>query len=125
MLVLVAHGSRNETWRDSLQQIANTLKDRDPRLEVRLAFMQFSGPTLAHVVERARDQGTREFWILPLFMATAGHVDKDIRPMVEALDEKHRDSRFHLLTPVGEHPLFHDIILQIAHNALNQGQSGS
>jgi len=125
MLVLMAHGSRNEAWRDSLQQIANTLQERDPGLEVRLAFMQFSGPTLSQVVSRGWEEGTRDFWVFPLFMATAGHVDKDIRPMVEAMEDEYPESSFHLLTPVGEHPLFHELIQQIAHDALDQGKSGS
>lgn len=125
MLVLMAHGSRNQAWRDSLQQIVNTLESQEPELAVRLAFMQFSGPTLADVVHRGREEGTREFWVLPLFMATPGHVDKDVRPTVEALEREYQDSSFHLLTPVGEHPLFHELIRQIAHNALNRGLSGS
>lgn len=123
MLVLIAHGSRNEAWRRSLEELITTIQDGTPGREVRLAYMQFSGPTLPEVVEEGRKGGTEVFRILPLFMASAGHVDKDIRPMVETLEERFPDARFQLLTPVGEHPLFHDLIRTIADDALSQGKS--
>lgn len=123
MLVLIAHGSRNETWRQSLERLADTIQGEVPDRKVRLAYMQFSGPTLPEVVEEGRKGGTGFFRILPLFMASAGHVDKDIRPLVEDLAKRFPDSRFQLLTPVGEHPLFRDLIRTIADDALGQGNS--
>ena len=114
MLVLIAHGSRNEAWRRSLENLSDSLRERDPALQVRLAYMQFSGPTLEEIVEEGREQGLREFRLLPLFMASAGHVDKDIRPLVESLAQQFPDVHLLLLPPVGEHPLFFDLIHTIA-----------
>ncbi len=114
MLILIAHGSRDPAWRGSLETLTESTRARLPGEEVRLAFMQFTGPTLEEVVEGGIRTGTRAFRLLPLFMASAGHVDKDIRPVVMELSRKHPQAELTLLTPVGEDPLFPGLIAQIA-----------
>jgi sirohydrochlorin cobaltochelatase len=116
MLILIAHGSRDPAWRGSLEALARKVQSSSPGEEVRLAFMQFTGPTLPEVVEAGWKSGVRRFRILPLFMASAGHVDKDIRPLVEQLAQRFRGGTLELLTPVGEDPLFHELVKNIADN---------
>jgi len=116
MLILIAHGSRDPAWRGALEALAREVRSGSPGTEVRLAFMQFTGPTLLDVVEEGWKRGVRGFRVLPLFMANAGHVDKDIRPMVEELAQRLPGATLELLTPVGEHPLFHELVRNIAEN---------
>lgn len=116
MLILIAHGSRDPAWRASLEALAREVRSSSPEEEVRLAFMQFTGPTLPEVVEAGWKTGVRRFRLLPLFMASAGHVDKDIRPLVGELDQRFPGVTLELLTPVGENPLFQDLIKNIAEN---------
>lgn len=121
MFVLIVHGSRNPQWRQSLEQLADGLRKNDPSREVGLAYMQFSGPSLEDVVLEGRTRGIQDFRILPLFMASAGHVDKDIRPMVDDLAQRCPDIHLQLLPPVGEQPLFHQLVLNIAQNSPRRG----
>jgi len=116
MLILVAHGSRDPAWRGSLETLAREVRSGSSGNEVRLAFMQFTGPTLPDVVEEGWKRGVRSFRVLPLFMANAGHVDKDIRPLVEELGRRFPGATLELLTPVGENPLFHELVRNIAQN---------
>lgn len=113
MLILVAHGSRDARWRGSLERLAEGVRARMPAEEVRVAFMQFEGPTLSEVVEGAVGAGHKVLKILPLFMATAGHVDKDIRPLVDELARAHPAASLRLMTPVGEDDLFPGLIVDI------------
>ena len=102
MLILIAHGSRDPQWRGSLERLTRSLARDLPSGEgVALAFMQFAGPTLPDVVGAA-------------FMASAGHVDKDIKPLVEELRRTHPGTTLELLTPVGEDDLFPGLLLDIA-----------
>jgi sirohydrochlorin ferrochelatase len=48
-----------------------------------------------------------------MFMASAGHVDKDIKPLVAQLSETHPEVHLELLTPVGEDSLFPGLIATI------------
>jgi sirohydrochlorin cobaltochelatase len=116
MLILIAHGSRDPMWRESLEALTAVVQGGSPGSEVRLAFMQFTGPTLPEVVEEGWARGIREFRLLPLFMASAGHVDKDIRPMVEELAQRLPGGRLELLTPIGENRSFQKLVTKIANN---------
>ena len=113
MLILVAHGSRDPLWRGSLETLAQKVSGNLPSEEVRVAFMQFEGPTLPEVVAEAVQAGHEVIRLLPLFMASAGHVDKDIKPMVAELAEAHPAARLDLMIPVGEDDLFPGLITDI------------
>ncbi len=121
MLILLAHGSRDPVWRSSLETLAETVKARIPSEEVRVAFMQFEGPALPEVVEDAVRSGHTILRLLPLFMASAGHVDKDIKPLVGELALAHPEVRLELMTPVGEDALFPGLIADIATNPPTPG----
>lgn len=121
MLVLMAHGSRDAAWRRSMEDLVAAVRAGSPQEEVRLAYMQFTGPTLSDLVEEATAEGHRSFRILPLFMASAGHVDKDIKPLMQELASRFPEAEMELLKPVGESPLFPSLILNIADPTPSQG----
>lgn len=113
MLILVAHGSRDPAWRSSLHAVAEAVESRLAGGKVGVAFMQFDGPTLPEVVEKAINKGEDHLKLFPMFMASAGHVDKDIKPLVAELAQAHPGVQLDLLTPVGETPLFPGLIATI------------
>ena len=113
MLVLVAHGSRDPLWRNSIHDLARTVEARFPEERVGVAFMQFDGPTLQETLEEGRAEGHTSFKLLPLFMASAGHVDKDIKPLVEELARAYPELEMSLLTPVGEDGRFPSLVIDI------------
>ena len=113
MLILVAHGSRDHRWRGSVRTLAEKVGRQLPQTEARVAFMQFDGPSLPDVVAEASREGHGRLRLLPLFMASAGHVDKDIKPLVRELSQKHPDTHLELLAPVGEDEQFPQLIIDI------------
>ncbi len=96
-----------------MESLASAVQAGLPTEKVGVAFMQFDGPTLPDVVEEAVRSGERTLRLLPLFMASAGHVDNDIRPLVTELARKHPEAELKLLKPVGEDDLFPGLILDI------------
>lgn len=113
MLILVAHGSRDPVWRGSLERLTEVVRARISPDEVAVAFMQFDGPTLPQVVKEAVEAGHAHLRLLPLFMASAGHVDKDVKPLVAELSRTHPGVEFELMTPVGEDDLFPGLIVEM------------
>lgn len=113
MLILVAHGSRDSRWRDSIHTLRKAVQNTLGEQEVAVAFMQFEGPSLPEVVQKAAEAGHRSLLLLPLFMASAGHVDKDIKPLVAELSKKYPGTDLTVLTPVGEDRLFAGLIVDI------------
>jgi siroheme synthase-like protein len=114
LLVLVAHGSRNPRWSLPLQGLAESVRDEAGDGAVRLAYSQFASPTLAEVVAEAARSGVRRVRVLPLFMTRNGHVERDIRPQVEALRNAHEDVEIELLPPIAEHASFRRMLVDIA-----------
>lgn len=113
-LVLMVHGSRNPRWRGTLENLLAFVRETAPDSDARLAYVQFTGPTLEEVVTDGLAAGQRRFRILPLFMASAGHVEKDILPMVEDVGANHPEAILEVLTPIGEYPPFHGLVRDIA-----------
>ncbi len=114
VLIAIAHGSRNPAWRATVEkQIESLQADIGPE-QLQLAYMELSPPTLLDVVEKAVLQGIRSFRVLPLFLTGAGHVERDIRPLVNQIRTKYDSVDLELLPPIGQHPLFLDMIRTIA-----------
>jgi sirohydrochlorin ferrochelatase len=76
--------------------------------------MQFTSPTLAEVVAEGVGTGVTRFRILPLFMASAGHVEKDVLPLLQELRGRYPQVSFEVLTPIGEDAVFHQLVRDIA-----------
>ncbi len=115
MLILVAHGSRNERWRASVERVVDAVEGQAERPDVRLAYMDCTPPTLVDVATEAVARGERTLLVLPLFLAEEGHVERDVRPLV---DEVRRIVpqfvRVELLDPMGQQPEFIELLGRIA-----------
>jgi sirohydrochlorin cobaltochelatase len=114
MLILIVHGSRDQRWRASVEQMTESLQ-ADLRSErVRLAYMEGAPPTLEKVVSEEARAGETKIRILPLFLADQGHVERDIAPLVEELRRIHSPVDLVLLPSIGRHPLFVELLRTIA-----------
>lgn len=114
VLVLAAHGSRDPAWGRPLEALVDALRRHAGHDRVTLAYVQFASPTLEDVVADAARSGARRVHVLPLFMTAEGHVERDIRPAVEALRRTHADLEVTLLPPVGQLPSFERLLADIA-----------
>lgn len=114
MLILVAHGSRDPEWGRPLEALTRQIGQRTAPERVRLAYSQFAAPTLEDVAADAVRSGIRTLRVLPLFMTAGGHVERDIRPVVESIQRAHEDLEVELLPPVGELASFQKILVDVA-----------
>ena len=116
MLILVAHGSYDPRWRASVEKLTESLQGELGPDKVQLAYMDCTPPTLEDVVSSAVHTQVNSIRVLPLFVTDEGHVDRDIRPVVEQLRRDHESARVELLPAVGQHPLFRELLARIAVN---------
>jgi sirohydrochlorin cobaltochelatase len=114
VLILVAHGSRDPNWRESVESVTEAVQADVGPDKVRLAYMDLTPPTLADVVAEVVQTGVSRMRVLPLFLANEGHVDRDIRPAVDHLRGIHQSVEIELLPAVGQHRLFQDLLAKIA-----------
>jgi len=121
-LIVVAHGSRDERWRDSIEQVIAWVQDETGAGAVALAYMDRAPPTLADAVTAALAAGYRRVRVLPLFLAPQGHVDRDIRPVVEDLRARYPELEIEFLPPIGQLPEFRELLCRLAAEPAESGK---
>ena len=118
VVVLLAHGSPDPAWQRPFLALGESLQADFGEARIRLAYMEFIGPTLDEAVKKAIDEGHRHVRVRPLFMAAGGHFRNDIVPMVRELGERYPEVAIELLDPVGEHPRLVDALRDIVGESL-------
>lgn len=124
MLILIAHGSRDARWRNSVEHVVASLASELGPGRVRLAYMDCTPPTLLDVASEAVRDGVRRVCVLPLFLATEGHVERDIEPIVADVRKALHPLTVELLPPLGQQPEFRDAIAGIAGRTGWNGNGG-
>jgi sirohydrochlorin cobaltochelatase len=114
MVVFVAHGSRDPRWRASVEEVVESIQAALGPDRARLAYMDCAPPTLLDVASEAIGLGVEKIQVLPLFLAPEGHVDRDIRPLVDEVARAHPSLQVTLLPPMGQHPLFRDFLYHVS-----------
>jgi len=117
-IILLAHGSSDKRWCDTFEALAEpTLKGIS---NSRIAYMELAEPSLESVVHDGVAAGTREFTIVPLFLAAGRHLRRDVPAMIEGLEQATGASIL-LTPPIGENPLLGQAIKDIVALQLDQG----
>ncbi len=114
MLILMAHGSPDTHWRASVERLTKALREDVGEVEVRLAYMECAPPTLMDVVSAAVESGVTEVRVLPMFLASEGHVERNVRPLVDEVRAAYSSIEVELLPSLGEYREFREFLSTIA-----------
>lgn len=101
-IVLFAHGARDPEWAQPFAGIRARVERALPGVPVALAFLEFMPPTLDEAVEALIAEGARSIDVVPVFMARAGHVKRDLPLLVDALCRAHAGVAIRLAQAAGE-----------------------
>ena len=118
-LVLLAHGSKYEQWRAPFEQLANDLRKDVGQDNVLLCYMESASPTLMDIARQLAAVGATRCRILPLFMAEGAHFSMDIPGQLEEITAQFPALEIELLPPIGQHPLFLNLMRQIAKESVS------
>ena len=100
LLVLIGHGSPRPDWRRPLDELVESLSLTPG--QVRLAFMEHCEPTLNSVAAEWLESGGERLVVLPLFISSGGHVQRDIVAQIEVAKATHSELDISLLPAFGE-----------------------
>ena len=116
-LILLAHGARDPEWAAPLQRIVTLIAGLAPQQRVATAFLGMLAPSLEDCVAACVADGDHELLLVPVFIATGGHLKRELPERVAALRERFPQASFRIAGAVGEA----DSVLQaIAAHALAQ-----
>lgn len=101
-VVLFAHGSRDPLWRRPIDAVAEEIRQQQPRMAVRCAFLELTAPDLPTVVEALVAEGHAVIRIVPMFLGVGRHGREDLPQLVSQLAQRYPALTLQLRPAVGE-----------------------
>lgn len=113
-IILFGHGSRDPLWRLPMESVATRVRNANPGVPVRIAFLELEQPDLGTAAAELVLAGATEITILPMFLGAGRHAREDLPALVQQMQQARPDIRFILQRPVGEDGRVLDLIAKIA-----------
>ncbi|TWD76835.1 sirohydrochlorin cobaltochelatase [Variovorax beijingensis] len=113
-IVLLAHGSRDERWREPIEAVAARVTALDPQARVVCAYMELAAPDLRTAAAALIASGAKALRVVPLFLGMGKHAREDLPLQVDALRQAWPHVDFQLAGIVGEEPELVDLLARIA-----------
>jgi sirohydrochlorin cobaltochelatase len=121
VLILLAHGSRNPATEREISQLAFSVNRAVPAQAVNYAFLDGIEPDLSIVVQSVVRTGATRIRILPLFLNTGNHMQRDFPQMIQNLRDQYPQATLHCLQHIGAHPKYALMIEEMAKFPENYG----
>ena len=113
-IVLLAHGSRDERWREPIEAVAARVLRDHPQARVVCAYMELAAPDLHAAAAGLIASGATAIRVVPLFLGMGKHAREDLPLQLQALQEAWPDTDFSLARIVGEEPELVELLAKIA-----------
>ncbi|OIO59505.1 MAG: uroporphyrinogen-III C-methyltransferase [Alphaproteobacteria bacterium CG_4_10_14_0_2_um_filter_63_37] len=110
-ILLIAHGSPNLGASDGIQAMAARLRQRTGR-PVGVAFLQCESPSIEEAVAEVVAEGATTIDAVPLFLASGGHVQRDIPTQLESAKATHPGLTIRVCAPLGFDPGLDGVVLR-------------
>jgi len=103
VLLLVAHGSRNEAANQEIRELAASIEKHSASdyKAVFPAFLELAKPDIGDGVDCCVQMGARTITVLPYFLAAGAHVNRDVPGQIEIAQQRHPGIDFHLTRHFG------------------------
>lgn len=103
-IVLFGHGSRNAGWAQPFHAILDAMRERAPATPVALGFLEAMRPTFDEAIDSLVAAGVSEVDVVPIFLATGGHIAKDLPQLAANAMDRHPGLAIAIAAPAGESP---------------------
>jgi sirohydrochlorin ferrochelatase len=120
-LLLIAHGSREESANDDLHHVAAELRRRGGFAVVEASFLELAEPDIDTAGARCVEQGASRVVLLPYFLSAGVHVRRDLSEARRRLAGRYPGVAFRLAEPLGRHALLIDVAAERAAEAMEGG----
>ncbi|MFI1916333.1 sirohydrochlorin chelatase [Nocardia sp. NPDC020380] len=88
-LIAVAHGSRDPRSAATMHAVVEQIAAARPDLDVRLAFLDLSAPSVDQVVDAVAAEGHSHAVVVPLLLGSAFHARVDLPGLLDAARARH------------------------------------
>lgn len=119
-ILLFAHGSSMEEANRAVHELARQIQETGPYDYVRTAFLELAHPNLESALTQAVDAGLRRIIVIPYFLTTGIHLQRDLPSLVAPQKEKFPDVEIVVGRALEGHPLVVSIILERVREAMGE-----
>jgi len=85
-----------------MRRVRAVVREQAPGLRVELAFLEFMQPDLRTCAESLLADGAERVVVLPIFVARAGHLKRDVPLLIDELRQQYPAMHFELADAIGE-----------------------
>ena len=110
-LLILDHGSRQESANEEFRQLAERLRTLRPDLIVEYAHMEVADPDMAAGVAACVARGAKEIVVHPYLLAAGRHTRETIPSLVEQVSQEYPDLQFTITAPLGPHEKLVELVL--------------
>ncbi|MEV0760652.1 CbiX/SirB N-terminal domain-containing protein [Nocardia sp. NPDC050435] len=123
-MIAVAHGSRDPRSAATMAAVVAEIAAARPDLDVRLAFLDLSAPSVEQVVDAVAAQGHTHVVVAPLLLGSAFHARSDLPALLDAARAGHPQLRITQAEVLGPDPrlveALRDRVLESAPEAVSR-----
>jgi sirohydrochlorin ferrochelatase len=113
-IVVFAHGSRVEPANQAVRAVAAQLAELGALPHVEPAFLELGEPSLAGAVARLVEKGVTSVRVVPYFLTSGTHLERDLPRLINELVLKYKDLEITATLPLDTHPALVEILLDRA-----------
>ncbi len=112
-LILFAHGARDPRWAAPFEAVLQRVRQLQPTLQLRLAFLELMEPSLPAAAQDLVDAGCQRISVQPLFLGTGGHLRRDLPLLMDDIRIRHPQVLWTLQIAIGEQPAVMEAMAQV------------
>jgi sirohydrochlorin ferrochelatase len=109
-VLLIAHGSRQQSANDDLHELAGRLTAQGAYPIVEACFLELAEPDIPTGAERCVSRGATRVLMIPYFLSAGVHLRRDLTATRDEMSRRHPDVVFLLGSPLGPHPLLDHLV---------------
>lgn len=111
-VLLVGHGTRDQTGTDQFFQLGRVLADRLAPLPVESSLLEFQSPTIAEGWRNLIDRGVDHVHVAPLLLFAAGHAKQDIPDAIAECVRETPAVTTDQARPLSRHPAMVELVVE-------------
>ncbi|QDT07648.1 Sirohydrochlorin cobaltochelatase [Rubripirellula lacrimiformis] len=111
-LLLIGHGTRDQTGTDQFFELGRILADRLGSVPVAVSLLEFQEPTIPQAFQELIDRGVQRVHVAPLLLFAAGHAKDDIPAIIRQCIGESPEVTTEQSRPLSRHPSIVELMVE-------------
>lgn len=117
-ILILAHGSREKSTLNTLEEITQMTKDQLPNVLIETAYMEFCDINLEKGLDILVGKGAKEIVVVPYFLFEGIHIREDVPTEINEYLKTHPDISVKMGKVLGADPRLADVLADRIREAL-------